>query len=58
MSGFSQENCEKICETLSKYLEAVSKVQTSLQRDLVHMDIMEKHSKDFTDSGKQYSVLY
>ena len=58
VSGFSQENCEKICETLSKYLEAVSKVQTSLQRDLVHMDIMEKHSKDFTDSGKQYSVLY
>ncbi|QDZ22319.1 nuclear pore complex protein Nup54 [Chloropicon primus] len=57
VSGFSPENCEKICNTLSKYLEAVNKVQTNLQRDLVHMDIVEKHSKD-SDSGKQYSVLY
>ena len=42
VSGFSPENCEKICNTLSKYLEAVNKVQTSLQRDLVHMEIIEK----------------
>merc|ERR1739848_784064 len=45
VSGFSPENCEKICATLSKYLEAVNKVQTGLQRDLVHLDIVEKHGK-------------
>lgn len=47
VSGFTPDSCEKICNTLSKYLEAVNKVQTSLQRDLVHLDIVEKHSKDF-----------
>ncbi len=55
--GLSPESCDNICATLSKYLEAVNKVQTSLQRDLVHLDIVEKHSKD-SDASKQYSVLY
>merc|ERR1712176_469865 len=36
---------DKLVSTLSKYLEAVNKVQTNLQRDLLHLDIIEQKKK-------------
>jgi len=44
--GFTPENADKIRETLSKYLDALNKIQAGLNRDVLHLQIVEKHSKE------------
>lgn len=44
-AGLSAENAEKICRTLSEYLEAINRIQKDMQRAQLHLEILEDKNR-------------